>query len=403
MAAIIQLSRTASLTDVPPELLRKIVDLCADDVSHGRTALLNLSVMNKYIRKVAEPRVFTHIFFRDRPQSPGDEFLQTIRRFMRAPGLCHHARTVTLCLNRVKCLGSGHATYSEPYHYLVLPELVEALVAMPNVMDLAIQISAGQGRVCLHGLQTAVRWGTARKALNIRSLTVSTEIDSTLSCECEEVWNNIDFLAAFPQLNTLCFEGSERVAWEMNFSVGDCLHPTMASKLTQLRLYKTSSDPRSGFQSSGWRIFDIESHKSALAMVVPELEYLSILGELRGFPVSDILEILTDIPKLKYVDITDEQIFPGYGLNEDRSMLAQQTFEECAQLRRICFVRCAVGEVYLRGYGHAVAKSTGYVSRRVSAADLCNIPTKWRYGVPQMSSMPFPTFTPWEGRFRRKC
>lgn len=142
------------------------------------------------------------------------------------------------------------------------------------------------------------------------------------------------------------------------------------------------------------------------------------------FPVSQLLDQITTIPKLKYLDITDEQMddyegslkylravsntpplsrstyFPyssNHRLNQCRSALAVQTFDRCPQLRRICFVRNLVGEVYLRGCDEAVADSLGNISEEVEDADLTELPKSWRYGVPQTGLIPFPSFNPWEG------
>lgn len=434
MAAIPEQSRATLLEHLPPKLLRNIVQFCADDVFVGRATLLSLSVVNKYIRNVTTSRLFQRICFRDSPESPGDEILHSIRRFIAAPELWFHARTLSLYLRRRNCRGEGHTTPTEPYHSLLLPELVGALVKMPEITELYIHMDGKQGRKCLEGLQAAVLWGAAGfgRQLNIRSLTVSPDNWAGLDCQCEEPDpdHDIDFLAAFPQLKTFCFEATES-SWPRTTLNAIYYHPTVASNLTQLRLYRTCSDPRSGFKPNAWRHFEFSELN--LSKVTPELEYLSILGELRVFPVSRLLNQLATIPKLKYVDITDEQMKDDYHgslaylraaldtppqtpplqrshrlvyiehlarnhpLNEFRPELASQTFKGCPQLRRICFVRSLVGEVYLRGYYDAVADSTGYISPEVKDADLADIPREWRHGVPQTGLMPFPSFTPWEG------
>lgn len=151
-----------SLTDLPPEILGIIIDRSAADLTHGRATLLGLSMMSRYIRSVTKPRLFQRIFFRDKPHSPGDEILHSIRRFMADPELCHHARAVNLCLTRVKCLSQHHAASSEPYHYLILPELMQALAEMPDATTLSIRIDGAQGMICMEGLDAAVRWVTPR-------------------------------------------------------------------------------------------------------------------------------------------------------------------------------------------------------------------------------------------------
>lgn len=432
MAANFQPSQATLLEHLPPKVLLKITHFCADDAVVGRKTLLRLSVMNKYLRNVTISRLFQRICFRDSPESQGDEIFHSLRRFMAAPQLWFHARTLGLYLRRRNCLGADHAVPTEPYHPLLLPELVGALVRMPEVTELYIHMDGTQGRNCMQGLQAAVHWGVAGRQLNIRSLTVSPDNWTGYSCECEQPDSDheIPFLAALPQLKSFCFEGTVKCAPQSILNAS-FIHQTIASNLTQLRLYRSCSDPRSGFEANAWR--DFEFSDMYLSEVTPNLEYLSILGELRLFPVSRLLWKLTQLPKLKYIDITDEQMKDDYHgsmeylraaletppqtrppyhsarltyiehlarnhtLNEYRPELANQTFEQCPQLRRICFVRSMVGEVYLRGYYDAVADSTGYISPEVKDADLADIPGEWRHGVPQMGLMPFPTFTPWDG------
>ena len=413
MAAISRWTRRILLEDLPPRLLRRIVDRCADDLTHGRTTLLSLSVMNRYFRSLTVSRVFKHISFHDSSHSTGDEILHSIRQFMKFPELWCHARTVSLSMNRISCLGAGHTTRTDPYHCLVLPELFKALVTMSEVTELSIHTYGRQGKRCLQGLQAAVRWCAAGKELNIRSLTISPDNGVGFKCSCEESDNEIDFLAALPELKTFCLEGTTRYGPVLVMRAGNYYHPTIASNLTQLRFYKTRSDPRTAFDPDGWRGEDIPELN--LRKVTPELKYLSILGELRGILVSRLLRQLTDLPKLKYVDITDEQMLDSClwhydgslayiqrracadRRNEDRSEVARQTVATFTELRRICFVRALVGEVYLRGHHYAVADSTGYISHELNDADRAEVPAAWRYGVPQTSSLPFPTFTPWEG------
>lgn len=277
-----------------------------------------------------------------------------------------------------------------------------------------------QGRRCLEGLQAAVRW--AEGELSIRSLTVSPDSWTGYECECEHPYEAVDFLAALPKLETFCFEATQDSWAKSALDAGDPLHTTIASNLTQLRLYKSRSDPRLDFAWNEWR--DFEFSEFDLSELTPQLEYLSILGELRMFPVSQLLDQITTIPKLKYLDITDEQMddyegslkylravsntpplsrstyFPyssNHRLNQCRSALAVQTFDRCPQLRRICFVRNLVGEVYLRGCDEAVADSLGNISEETDDADLTELPKSWRYGVPQTGLIPFPSFNPWEG------
>lgn len=426
MAANFLPSQATLLEHLPPKVILKITHFCADDAVVGRKTLLSLSVMNKYLRNVTISRLFQRICFRDSPESQGDEIFHSIRRFMAAPQLWFQARTLGLYLRRRNCLGADHAVPTEPYHPLLLPELVGALVRMPEVTELYIHTDGTQGRNCLQGLQAAVRWGVAGRQLNIRSLTVSPDNWKRCGCECEQPDSDheINFLAALPQLKSFCFEATVQCGPQSILNAS-FIHRTTASNLTQLRLYRSCSDPRSGFETNAWRDFVFSEMK--LSEVTPNLEYLSILGELRIFPVSRLMGKLAKLPQLKYVDVTDEQmntcgshdhirfalntsqqrcpsrltyieqLARTHPLNEYRPEVASQTFEECPQLRRICFVRSMVGEVYLRGYYDAVADSTGYISPEVKDADLADIPGKWRHGVPQMGLMPFPTFTPWDG------
>ncbi|KAK7704100.1 hypothetical protein SLS64_008658 [Diaporthe eres] len=224
MATTPQQRHVVLLDDLPPELLREIVDLCADDMTTGRATLLSLSVMNKYIRSVTTSRLFERICFRDGPESPGDEILHSIRRFKAAPEFSW-----------------------------------------------------------LGGL------------LKLKYLDITDE-------------QTMD-------------EYHERLKFIM------------------------STLPR--------------QHNCRLNFI----KYLA----------------------------------RNHALNEDRSELARETFDRCAQLRRICFVRSTVGEVYLRGYPGAVADSTGYISRDIRDADMDEIPKAWHHGVPQTGLLPFPGFTPWEG------
>lgn len=420
MAASSQQGQAVLLEDLPPELLGKIVDLCADDMTVGRTTLLSLSVMNKYLRNVTAPRLFERICFRDGPESPGDEILHSIRRFKASPELGRHTRAVSLYLNRLKFLGEWPHTLSQPYHYLVLPEFVNFLVAMPGATELYIRLGGGQGAKCLDGLHAVVHWCSAGRKLNIRSLTVSTEnLEDVTFWDCQECFE-YGFLGTFSQVEAFCYDGGsvteEQVTWPEAWS-GSI---TTAPNLTRLRMYQARSDPRTDFRASGW--YESRFLGLNLCELTPELEYLSVLGELEDFPVWQILNECTKIPKLKYLDITDEQridlmrewdsvlaMEPSdrlacikylariHLMNEDRSKLARETFNQCTNLRRICFVRSCIGEVYLRGYPEAVADSTGYVSPDINDADLIEIPERWLHGVPQTDLVPFPGFTPWEG------
>lgn len=425
MAAFSQQSQAVLLQDLPPELLRKIVDMSADDITHGRKAMLGLSVTSKYIRNVTIPRLFERIRFRDGPKSSGDEILYSIRQFTQAPDLWRHVRTVSLHLNRCEeWVAYVTSTLAEPYHYLILPELINALVRMPNVTELHIGLAGEQGVRCLDGLQTAVHWCLARRELNIRSLTAAIYTLEDFRRHSEAPYIENGFLRDMPQVKAFCSEGEQL---HPNVFAVD---PTIASNLTQVRVYKTCSDPRNEFLQNAWIEHERFSSLSQLRLSenTPELEYLSVLGELDHFPVSRLLGQFTNLPKLRYLDITDEQMMDGstrasgfcfltYAasiqrgdrlshikhlarknpLNEDRSELAMKTFDQCANLRRICFVRSCVGEVYLRGYPDAVADSTGYVSPEVNSADLSDIPDAWHHGVPQTGLLPFPGFTPWEG------
>lgn len=433
MAKNLQLTQATCLEHLPPEILGKVVDFCADDAAAGRATLLNLSVMNKYLRDVTTPKLFQRIRFRDSPESPGDEILHSIRRFMAAPWLRKHARTLSLHLNRRNCGGTDHATLTEPYHPLVLPELVDALIRMPEILEIFIRTDGRQGRTCMGGLQAAVRWCAAGKEFNVTSLTLSPDSPTDLGCDCENPneQEEVHYFEALPQLKTLCFEGTSRCSVYGVLTAGRPGHPTITPNLTQLRIYQTCSDPRKPFDVDGWR--DSEIKCLYLNKVTPELEYLSVLGELRNIPVTKLLKDLAEIPKLKYVDITDEQIRGSFNpswkdfekayaalprtrpmqgsrsqayiafkannhpKNGYRPNLAMETFRQCPQLRRICFVRSMVGEVYLRGYYDAVADSMGYISDEIMDADLIHIPDRWLHGVPQTGLMPFPGFTPWEG------
>ncbi|KAH8788224.1 hypothetical protein F5883DRAFT_657867 [Diaporthe sp. PMI_573] len=408
--AISQQNQVTLLEDLPPELLYKIFELCANDGAHGRVTLICLSVMNKYFRNVTTSRLFKHIRFHDLPESPGDEILHSIRRFMATPELLSHARTVSLYLNRDTRLGSDQAALTEPYHYLILPEFVEALVKMPDVTELYIGIGGWQARRCLQGLQAAVHPCSAD--LNITALTVSFNARETFSHPHSQPYDNVDFLEALPHLKAFCFQGTPRYAYYGTFTAAFSFHSTIASNLTQLRICKTCLDSQFASGYGGWGKYEVAY--LGLSTVTPELEHLSILGGLEGVRVSCLLEqiVQTRLERLKYVDITDEQmmgdrrpILRGSHLsdvehrarnhpdNENRSELARQTFHRIPQLRRICFVRCRVGEVYLRGYEDAVADSTGYISPEINDADLVDIPGGWRHGVPQTSCLPFPGFT----------
>lgn len=385
-----------ALTNLPPELLGIIVDRCAADLTNDRAALLSLSTTNTYIRSVTKPRLFERIFFRDNPHSSGDEVLHSIRRFMAAPELRRHARTVSLCLARVKCLGQDHAASSEPYHYLVLPELVQALAEMPGVAELSIRIDGAQGMICLEGLHAAVRWSTSGQQLNIRSLTVSPYTWTASQCVCDEVHNarnnqTIDFLSVFPQITALSFERLGRYPDTSIWCARNRDHRTIASNLTHLSLYKPVSGPGLGLHEA-WE--ENLPRDVNFAELTPQLEHLSILGHLRRFPVWLLMKRFARIPKLRYIDITDEQVTEDPSMPHDRSSSADKTFESNAQLRRIIFVRKGVGEVYFRGYWLPVADSTGYISEDVSDADLAEIPSVWWHGVPQSSLTPFPSFTP---------
>lgn len=427
--------QTTFLEHLAPELLQNIVHRCADDVVAGRATLLSLSVMNKYLRNVTVSRLFQRVCFRDSPESSGDEILHSIRRFVAASELWFHARTLCLYLKRRNCLGADHATLTEPYHSLLLPELVAALIKMPRITELFIQMDGTQGRKCLEGLQAAVRWGTARGELNIRSLSIVPDNWSGYECQCEQPDSDraLNFLAAFPKLKAFCFVATVESWPQSIWNAAHSFHPTIASNLTQLRLYRSCSDPTrgSGFQPNAWRLFEFSEFD--LSELMPQLEYLSILGELRVFAVWRLVDELATLTKLKYIDITDEQMKDDYDgsleylraaleypphklplqrsarltyiehlarnhpLNQCRDVLAVQMFNYFPRLRRICFVRSLVGKVYLRGYCRAVADSKGYISDKIKDADLAEIPESWRYGVPQTGSLPFPSFTPWDG------
>ena len=408
--AISQQNQVTLLEDLPPELLHKIFDLCANDGADGRATMMCLSVMNKYFRNVATSRLFKHIRFHDLPESPGDEILHSIRRFMATPELLSHARTVSLYLNRDTRLGSDQAALMEPYHCLILPEFVAALVKMPDVTELYIEIGGWQARRCLQGLKAAVHWGLAD--LNITALTVSFNAREASSYSYSQPYDYIDFLEALPHLKAFCSQGTQRYAYDRTFAAAFSFHSPIALNLTQLRISKTSLDSQFTSRYGGWGKYEV-SHLG-LSTATPELEHLSILGGLEGVRVSFLLEqiVQTRLEKLKYVDITDEQMMGdrrptlrgshlsdvehrerNHPDNENRSELARQTFHRIPQLRRICFVRCRVGEVYLRGYEDAVADSTGYISPEINDADLVDIPGGWRHGVPQTSCLPFPGVT----------
>lgn len=424
MTATTQQRHVVLLDDLPPELLRKIVDLCADDICVGRATLLSLSVMNKYLRSVTAARLFERICFRDGPASPGDEILHSIRSFKAAPELWTHARTASLYLNRLDCIEKDPAAPPKPYHYLILPEFIQALLKMPKVTELHIHADHELGRSCLRGLQAAVHWCLAGRELNIRSLTVRSDTLEDLDCPCEGKSCDVDVIQAFPQLEVFCIEGLQMFNPLPSSMALSSSYPPITSNLTQLRIYKTCSDPREEFCQSCWWHSDFQDLN--LRKITPQLEYLSILGELGDFPVSLILRQLHRLLKLKYLDITDEQMMDGYftrmqfikttlprqrsdrlnyikylaqnhTLNQDRSKMSEMTFHQNAQLRRICFVRSCVGEVYLRGYPDVVADSTGFVSGEVNGDDLSEIPQRWHHGVPQTGLIPFPGFTPWEG------
>ncbi|KAG6362730.1 hypothetical protein INS49_007823 [Diaporthe citri] len=342
MAAAAQQSQVTLLENLPPEILRGIVEICADDVSVGRATLLSLSVMNKYLRNVTASRLLQRIRFRDGPESPGDEILHSIRRFMAAPEVWCHARSISLYLNRLKYLSVGDDRLAEPYHYLILPELFEALAKMQEVTELYMHMDAADEAVC-------------------------------------------------------------------TLMPGDFHHPYVVPNMTQLRIYQTCSDPRQAFKPNDWWHSEISSLD--LPDRTPELEYLSLkyvdvtdgqaMKECQKVPensrerLNTLRKRLPVLPseRLKYI----KDLSRNHPLNEDRSKLARKTFDRCAQLRRICFVRSSVGEVYVRGYPGAVADSTGYISHEIHDADMDDIPKAWHHGVPQTGVLPFPGFTPWEG------
>lgn len=424
MAATIQQRHFVLLDDLTPELLRKIVDLCADDTCVGQATLLGLSVMNKYLRSVTAARLFERICFRDGPASPGDEIIHSIRSFKTAPELWTHARTASLYLNRLDCLKEDPTAPPEPYHYFILPEFVQALLKMPKVTELYIHADHELGRNCLRGLKAAVHWCLPGSDLNIRSLTVKPDSLEYFGCQYEEQPYDIEVIREVPQLKAFCVEVLQMSTLLPTLMAFRSPDPPIGLNLTQLRVYKTCSDPRSGFSQRSWLYLEFQEMK--LENITPQLECLSFLGELDDFPVSLILTQLHKLPKLKYLDITDEQIMDDYfarmqfikatqprqgsdrlnyikylarnhTLNEDRSKISGKTFSQNAQLRRICFVRSCVGEVYLRGYPDVVADSTGFVSSEVNGDDLSDIPQRWHHGVPQTGLIPFPGFTPWEG------
>lgn len=438
MAASPQQCHVRLLEELPPELLGKIVDFCAEDifnrfahdVAQGRTTLLSLSVMNKYLRNVTARRLFERLYFRDDPDSPGDEILQSIRRFRAAPELWPHVRVVILRLNRLKWLGPDRTALTEPYHYLIIPELFELLASMPNITDLYIHLNGEQGARCIQGAQSAKHWSSAAKELNIRSLTVSLDSWKESTRRFESPRYDFDFLRIFPKLESFCFDGSSQ-DFPIRYLLGESHYcPPTQPALKQLRIIKTSSDPRTDFDAQMWTDWEPES-LDILGKITPNLEHLSLLGEL-NFPVSSFLRRLGKIPSLKYVDVSDEQSLKVYWdwsasvqgkdtlgkripvpacqrlsyifdltehdpLNENREMIAKGTFARCAQLRRICFVRSFFGQVFLRGYHEAVADSSGHIYFELNGAELDDIPKAWHHGVPQTSLLPFPGFTPWEG------
>lgn len=163
--------------------------------------------MNKYLRNVTASRLFERICFRDGPESPGDEILHSIRRFKAAPEFRRHTRTVSLYLNRPQYPGPDYRTHTQPYHYLVLPELVDALFQMPAATELYIRLGGVQGARCLDGLRSAVNWGSAGRTLNIRSFTVSPDhLEDRLFLHGQQNFQ-YEFLDIFPQLETFCYEG----------------------------------------------------------------------------------------------------------------------------------------------------------------------------------------------------
>lgn len=394
------------LEDLPGELLNKIFHPLVDDngSADGRKTLFSLTVMNKYLRRVTKPGLFKHVRFHDLAASPGDEVLHSIRGFMRAPELSSFARTVAIYLNRLTRPRTNPAgQVAKPYHPLTLPEFVGALTRMPQVTELRIAMVGGPGRQCLQGLDAAVHWSPT--GLNIRSLTVLFSTQEVPDRSNAEPHGSIDFLEALPQLKTLCVEGSPVHTRGMTLPAATetYSHPVTVSNLTRLRLYKTCSDPHSPFRKDAW----LQNEVSALNLrrIAPQLEHLSILGELSLFQVSSLLdEILhLNLDKLKYLDITDEQsthIFMGHRAlphrtqnhqpNENRSELAIRTFRRYPQLHRICFTGRMFGEAYLWGYVNAVADSTGYISDEINETDRRDVPTAWHHGVPQTDLLRFP-------------
>lgn len=205
-------------------------------------------------------------------------------------------------------------------------------------------------------------------------------------------FHTFDFFSVFPHLTALYFEGLEDYPDKSIWYTGHRNHRTIASNLTHLRLYKAISDPRAVIQGAYWEKNSFSGVD--FARLTPQLEHLSILGHLGRFSVSDLLNRLTEIPNLKYLDITDGQKSGGLQIPHDRSPSAHEIFKARAHLRRIVFVRKGVGEVFLRGYWLPVAESTGYVSEDISDADLGMIPSVWWHSVPQTGLTPFPSFTP---------
>lgn len=421
------------LENLPPELLRRIVDICADDGADVRMTLHSLSVMNKFLRSVTAPRLFDQIYFHDAADSRGDEILLTLRQFEAVPELWCHAQAVVLRLNRHKCLRTDLNRLTEPYHYLVMARFFETLGGMPNVRELHIHVDGEPGCRCLEGLEAAVHWSLAGRELNITSLAVLVDNWEVCSGSFGQMISNFDWLQAFPKLEVFSLDGC-RGGTDLlrdSFERGE-LRPPNASTLRQLRIVRTSSDARLGFCSLAWKKSEV-LRLSWLTDYLPHLEHLSVIGELGGgFPVSVVLNNLHS-STLKYIDVTDEQVpeerrrshayvvqassWPEalpvaqpsrrlsyiadqahrHQLNEDRPELARQTFRRMSQLRRICFVRSSVGEVYLRNYYDSVADSRGNIDDGVKDADLGDIPKAWHYGVPQTTLLPYPGYTPWKG------
>ncbi|KAJ0107236.1 hypothetical protein J7T55_007606 [Diaporthe amygdali] len=405
MDASPQHSQTILLENLPSELLRRIVDFCAESAANGRITLHNLSVLNKFLGNVTAARLFDRVCFQDAPSSRGDEILQSIREFNAVPGLWCHVRAVVPRLNRHRRLTADINKLAEPYHYLVLVRFFETLGKMPYVKDLHMYLDGEPG---------LDNWEVCSGSFG---LSIS----------------NLDWLQAFPKLEVFSLDGY-RGGTDLlrdSFERGE-LRPPSASTLRQLRIVRTSSDARLGFCSLAWK----KSEALRLSWLIdhlPHLEHLSVIGELGGgFPVSVVLNNLHS-STLKYIDVTDEQVpeerrrshayvvqassWPEalpvaqpsrrlsyiadqahqHQLNENRAELARQTFRRMSQLRRICFVRSSVGEVFLRNYYDTVADSTGSIYDRVKYADLGDIPKAWHHGVPQTTLLPYPGYTAWEG------